>query len=85
MGRPKRRWMDGVVEDLRKMGIQRWWMTARDRESWKNGMWEAKAGCSVADDEGPLIITNMNDCEVTNAASEFCTVAMFVIVDLILL
>jgi hypothetical protein len=23
-------WMDGVVEDMRKMGIQRWWMTAGD-------------------------------------------------------
>jgi hypothetical protein len=22
------------VEDLRKVGIQRWWMVARDRQSW---------------------------------------------------
>jgi len=30
--RSKRWWMDGVVEYLRKMGLQRWWMVARDRE-----------------------------------------------------
>jgi len=30
--RPKLWWMDGVVEYLRKMGLQRWWMVATDRE-----------------------------------------------------
>ena len=29
--RPKLRQMDDVVEDLSKLGIQRWWMIARDR------------------------------------------------------
>jgi hypothetical protein len=31
VGWPKLRWMDGVVEDLRKMGIKSWWRVARDK------------------------------------------------------
>jgi hypothetical protein len=42
MGRPKLRWMDGVVEDLRKMGVKSWWTVARDRESWKKVLQEAE-------------------------------------------
>jgi hypothetical protein len=35
--------MDGVVEDLRKSGVKSWWTVARDRESRKKDLQEAKA------------------------------------------
>jgi hypothetical protein len=39
VGKPKLRWMDAVVRYVR---IQRWWMVAGDRESWKKVLREAK-------------------------------------------
>ena len=41
-GRPKMRWLD-VSTDLRKMGINEWRDTARDREAWGHIVKEAKA------------------------------------------
>jgi hypothetical protein len=35
VGDSKPRWMDGVVEDLRKLEIQMWWLVASDRQVWK--------------------------------------------------
>jgi hypothetical protein len=35
--------MDGVEEDLRKMKFKKWWLAARNRESWRNILREAKA------------------------------------------
>jgi len=43
VGRPKLRWMDGVLEDLRKLGVKSWWMVAKDRESWRKVLREAEA------------------------------------------
>jgi hypothetical protein len=31
VGRPKLRWMGGVAEDLRKLGIEKWWIVIRNR------------------------------------------------------
>jgi hypothetical protein len=47
VGQPKLQWMDGVMEDLRNLGVKSWWMVARNRgiESWKKVLKEAKA-CS---------------------------------------
>jgi hypothetical protein len=42
-GRPKMRWLDDVSTDLRKMGINEWRDTARDREVWVCIVMEAKA------------------------------------------
>ena len=41
IGRPKSRWMDGVLEDIRRLEIINWWMVARKREIWKKILREA--------------------------------------------
>jgi hypothetical protein len=42
-GRPKKRWLDDVSTDLRKMGINEWRDRARDREVLRRIGMEAKA------------------------------------------
>ena len=42
-GRPRMRWLDDVSVDLRKMGINEWRDTARNRETWRHIVAEAKA------------------------------------------
>ena len=32
------KWIDGVGEDLNKLGIKGWQMTARNRESWQEDL-----------------------------------------------
>jgi len=42
-GRPKKRWLDDVSTDQRKMGINEWRGRSRDREAWRRNVKEAKA------------------------------------------
>ena len=42
-GRPKLRWMDGIEEDLRKLGVRGWRKKALDREAWRSVLTAARA------------------------------------------
>jgi hypothetical protein len=42
-GRPKMRWLEDMSMDLRKMGVNEWRDRARDRETWRCIVEEAKA------------------------------------------
>jgi len=35
IGRPKTRWEDDVLEDIRSMNVRNWKKVAQDRDSWK--------------------------------------------------
>jgi hypothetical protein len=42
-GRPKKRWLDDVESDLKKMEVKGWKEKMRDREQWRLVVEEAKA------------------------------------------
>ena len=42
-GRPKLRWLYGVEEDLRTLGIRGWRRRALDRDRWKEDLATARA------------------------------------------
>ena len=41
-GRPKLRWEDDVLEDIKNMNVQNWKEVAQDRERWKNVVEQAR-------------------------------------------
>jgi hypothetical protein len=41
-GRPRKRWMDDVEQDLKTMGVTGWIKRARDRQEWRRVITEAK-------------------------------------------
>jgi hypothetical protein len=43
VGRPKRRWIEGVERELKGMGVKDWKMMALERDKWKKIVEEAKA------------------------------------------
>ena len=43
IGRPRIRWLEDVIADLRRMGISGWMEKARNRDQWRRMVEEAKA------------------------------------------
>jgi hypothetical protein len=41
-GRPRKRWIDEIEEDLKIMGIRNWHAVAKDRQEWRKIISEAK-------------------------------------------
>jgi hypothetical protein len=41
-GRPCKRWLDVVEEDLKIMGIRNWHVVVRDHQEWRRFVLEAK-------------------------------------------
>jgi hypothetical protein len=42
IGRPRKRWLDDIEEDLRLMKMKKWRNKATEREIWAKIVWEAK-------------------------------------------
>ena len=41
-GRPRKRWIDSVEEDVKKLGISNWKRVSEDRQQWLNVVLTAK-------------------------------------------
>ena len=48
VGKPRQRWQEGVMEDLKKLKVKNWRETAKDRRTWRDLAERAKPtkGCS---------------------------------------
>jgi hypothetical protein len=42
VGRPRQRWQEDVMEDLKKLEVKNWKETAKDRGTWKDLAGKAK-------------------------------------------
>jgi len=42
VGRPRQRWQEDVMGDLKKLGVKNWKETAKDRRTWRNLAEKAK-------------------------------------------
>jgi hypothetical protein len=41
-GRPKQRWKDNIIQDIRQLNIKNWTVCVQDRTKWKNVVEKAK-------------------------------------------
>ena len=41
-GRPKQRWEDNIIQDIRQLNIKNWTVCVQDRTKWKNVVEKAK-------------------------------------------
>jgi hypothetical protein len=41
-GRPKLRWLDSVLKDVKLLKVEKWWKKALDRNIWRRIIKEAK-------------------------------------------
>jgi hypothetical protein len=42
IGRPKTRWKDDVLQDIKNMNVRNWKKVAQDRDSWKKVVEQAR-------------------------------------------
>jgi hypothetical protein len=42
VGRPRQRWQEGIMEDLKKLNVKNWKETAKDRRTWRDLAEKAK-------------------------------------------
>jgi len=47
IGRPKTRWEDDVLEDIRSMNVRNWKKVAQERDSWKKTVEQARTLCRL--------------------------------------
>jgi len=47
IGRPKTRWEDDVLEDIRSMNVRNWKKVAQGRDSWKKTVEQARTLHSI--------------------------------------
>jgi hypothetical protein len=43
IGRPKLRWEDDVIQDIKTLGVKNWRNVAMEKESWQNLLRKARA------------------------------------------
>ncbi|KAJ4434817.1 hypothetical protein ANN_23388 [Periplaneta americana] len=43
VGRAKLRWMDCVMNDIKRLGVKNWWTVAKDRDRWRRILKEVEA------------------------------------------
>jgi hypothetical protein len=47
IGRPKTRWEDDVLEDIKTMNMRNWKKVAQNRDSWKKAVEQARTLCKL--------------------------------------
>jgi hypothetical protein len=54
IGRPKLRWVDGVLHNMKKVGVKNWCTVSKDKEAWNRffGKPIATLGCKATDGGG---------------------------------
>ena len=51
VGRPRLRWEDSIVKDIKKLAVKEWWNVVTDRNKWQKILREAEARPDDDDDD----------------------------------